>query len=184
MKTDRKERLNQSKVVFFDADKTLWKLESQLEGDDYASKGAFDGRNRTFILSQRDEVTRVEDGTKLVLKESVVETLEKLAKEGVIAGIISDNIYEDVEKVSKLLGIWKYFDKAFINIRLWQGTADKNLMIKEVIDDQKFSTPPYILLVDDSETYHRQMVSSGNNFLLCPKDSFPKDIILDYFGLK
>lgn len=174
MNIDRKEKTNVSTIVFFDADKTLWQVVSQNEGDDYASRGAFEDKSRTFMLSQEGEVTRLEDRTKLILKDGVIETLEKLTKEGVITGIISDNVYEDVEKVSQLLGIWKYFDKGFINIYLWKGLATKSLMISEILGNQ---ANPNVLLIDDGERYRQQMTDAGYNFILSPKDTFPKDEI-------
>jgi phosphoglycolate phosphatase-like HAD superfamily hydrolase len=181
--TERKETVNQSKIAFFDADKTIWTVVSQSEGDDYASKGAFDGVERTFVLEVEGRVKRLEDGTRLILKEGVTETFEKLAREGIILGIISDNIYEDVQNVCELLGIWEHFDKLFTNIRLWRGPADKALMISEVLSQSANSGSPKILLVDDSERYGAQMAEAGHGFIASPKDTFPKDSILEFFEL-
>lgn len=182
--TERNEKVKLEKIVFFDADNTLWRVVSETDEEDYASKGAFEEKSRTFVLTQNGEVTRMEDGTKLILKEGVVETLERLAKEGVVAGIISDNIYEDVEEVSQLLGIWNYFDKGFVKIRFWKGPADKNLMISEVLSSKESDQKLKVLLVDDGEGYGVQMSESEHNFILSPKDTFPKDSILKFFGIK
>lgn len=181
---DIKERQDQNSIAFFDADKTLWKVISTNPGDDYASKGAFDHIPRTFVLTQKNEVTRLEDKTKFILKDGVIETLEKLSKEGIITGIISDNENVDVEKIATFLGIWKYFDSAFINIRLWKGPANKSLMISETLRTQKNQLYTNITLVDDSERYSEQMIDRGYNFILSPKDTFPKDEIFSYFGIK
>ena len=88
-----------------------------------------------------------------------------------------------MEKVCQLLGIWQYFDAAYINIRLWRGPADKNLMISEIfaIHEQQNVKA---LLVDDSDRYSQQMADAGHGFILSPKDSFPKDAILDFLGFK
>lgn len=127
---ERKEKVKQSRVAFFDADKTLWQVISKDPiQDNWASKGI----TRTFTLEAPNQAVRAEDETRFVLKGGVIDTLQTLAKEGIIVGIISDNIYEDVETVSQLLGIWQYFDKGFVNVRLWKGPADKNLMISEIL---------------------------------------------------
>ncbi|MDP3917840.1 MAG: HAD hydrolase-like protein [Candidatus Woesebacteria bacterium] len=181
---ETKEKTNPTQIAFFDADKTLWQVVSQSKGDDYASKGAFDGISRTFILDQENVVIRLEDETKLILKDGVIETLEKLTKEGVAIGIISDNVYEDVQKVSELLKIWQYFDKAFTNVILWNGPADKALMIFEILNNQPKIEKSKVLLVDDGERYGTQMAQSGHNFILSPKATFPKALILEFFGIK
>lgn len=179
MGIDRKEQLSPTRIAFFDADKTLWRvIPTDPNQDDWASKGA----TRTFILEAPGKVVRVEDGTRFILKEGVEETLQKLAKEGVIAGIISDNENEDVEKVSELLGIWHHFDRGFTNVRLWKGPADKGLMISELMKTKIMTVSPKTLLVDDSARYGEQMAEAGCVFILSPKDTFPKASILGFFG--
>ena len=178
--TERKDKLTPSKIVFFDADKTLWQVFSKdPTQDDWASKG----KTRTFTLMAEGVVVRTEDSTRFTLKNGVDETIHKLNKEGVIVGSISDNDYEDVEKVCQLLGIWQYFDQGFVNVRLWKGPADKIQMISEVLDSNPQTQNSKVLLVDDSERYASQMANSGHNFILSPKDTFPKDIILGFFGI-
>lgn len=174
------EATKHSRIVFFDADKTLW----QTVPDTYASEGKKTGRTRTFQLESPNCATRLEDGAKFILKDNVEEVLRALSKEGVVIGIISDNEYEDVQKVAELFDIWRYFDKGFVNIWLSDGDAPKNAMIDEVITNQKLTAGSNILLVDDAERYAAQMASAGHDFILSPKDSFPKDLILGHFGLK
>jgi hypothetical protein len=181
---ETKNNAGQIKIAFFDADKTLWKVVTKNPGDDYASRGAKLGRDRTFLLGQENEVTRLEDGTKLILKEGVKETLEKLSKEGITAAIISDNIYDDVEVVCQRLGIWKFFDETLTNIWLWNGQADKSLMVKQVVGNLDNSASSKILLVDDGLVYAEQMQRAGYDFIVSPKETFPKDVVLEYFGLK
>lgn len=181
---ERKEKIQPTQIAFFDADKTLWQVKSLTPGDDYASRGYLEGNSRTFLLSAETEVVRLEDGSKFVLKEGVVETFEKLSKEGITIGLISDNIYDDVEEVCKRLGIWEYFDEKFVNIFLSVGTAEKGSMIKKVLDDQEISGRGNILLVDDGQAYLEKMTIAGFNFILSPKDTFPKDSILEFFGVK
>lgn len=178
---DREEKSTSQRVVFFDADKTLWQVISKdPTQDDWASKG----ETRTFVSPEEGVVERIEDETRFVLKEGVEDTLRSLVKEGVIVGIISDNNYEDIEGIIQLVGIWQYFDKGFVNVRLWKGPADKSLMISEILSAQGSIQNPKVLLVDDGERYASQMSESGHNFILSPKDSFPKDSILEFFGIK
>lgn len=110
--------------------------------------------------------------------------MEKLAREGVIVGLISDNIYEDVQTLCQLFGIWEYFDKSFVNVRLWDGDANKGLMISEVLRSQKNKITEKVIFIDDSQKYEAQMTGIGCDFIQSPQGTFPKDAILNFFGLK
>lgn len=177
MAQDRKEKLNPRQLVFLDADKTLWKVESQ-SGDDWASKVP----NPTFVLEDKGVVLRDQDSTRFILKEGVSDCLERLSKEGIGIGIISDNIYKDVMTIAQMLNIWKFFDESLVNIRLWKGPCPKELMITEVLQDNNLQSTK-ILMVDDKD-YSEAMAVAGYHFLLSPKDSFPSSLILEYFKLK
>lgn len=67
MRREKREMEKPSSVVFFDADGTLWQIVSQSDND-YASKGAFEGKNRTIKLTKEGEAVRLEDGARFYLK--------------------------------------------------------------------------------------------------------------------
>lgn len=166
------------KIIFLDADKTLWKLISKRK-DDWVSFF----KNPTLVLEKKETVIRKEDGVKFVLKDEVKECLAKLKKSGVGIGLISDNEYEDVMKVVDFMGIKGFLEEKLINIRLWVGSVDKALMVSEVLGKLGKNKPSTVLVVDDKD-YSKQMAKSGFSFLRSPKDSFPKATILEFFGIK
>lgn len=174
------EKTKWSRIVFFDADKTIW----QTVPSTYASEGYKKGISRTFSLNLEGQVVRKEDGAAFILKEGVIETFQKLSKEGIGIGMISDNILEDVQKVAELFGIWKLFDSKLINIRLWDGDSEKGLMIHEVFASQALDHSTQVLLVDDNPVFASQMEKTGYSFIQSPMDAFPKDLILAFFGIK
>ncbi|HLE49410.1 MAG TPA: HAD family hydrolase [Patescibacteria group bacterium] len=176
---ENREHLIPKNIVFFDADKTLWQVITTDGSDDWSSKV----KNATFLLDDGNTVTRKENGTKFVLKDEVKECLEKLSKEGIGIGLISDNEPEDVKKITDLFGISEFFDSKLINVSLWEGPCPKEVMITEVVEKIGSENFSRVLLVDDKD-YSEAMKNSGYSFIQSPKDSFPKEIVLDYFGLK
>lgn len=176
---ESKEKLKPAQIAFFDADKTLWQVVTLDRSDDWASK--ID--NPTFIQNGENTVIRKENGTKFILKDGVKDCLEKLSKAGIGIGIISDNKLENVATIASLFGISDYFDTKLINISLWKGPCPKEVMVDKVVErlgKDKFSG---ILLVDDKD-YSEVMTKSGYSFILSSKDTFPKDMVLSFFGLK
>lgn len=166
-------------IVFFDADKTLWRVLPQRPGDDWVSKL----KSPKFKLEDNKTVVRKQDGTKFILKDGVKECLAKLSLEGIGVGIVSDNRPEDVAKVAGLFGIWDYFDPTLVNIKLWDGPCPKDQMVTEVIDGFGKDKPSNILLVDDKD-YSKAMRKLGYSFLLSPKNTFPKNLVSDFFRIK
>ena len=126
---ENKEQSISRQVVFFDADKTLWQVVTKDGSDDWASKI----QNATFVKEDENNVVRVENGTKFVLKEGVKECLQKISREGIGLGVVSDNLPEDVIKLADLFGILDFIDSKLVNVSLWEGPCPKEVMIKEVV---------------------------------------------------
>ncbi len=175
---ERKEPLTHNSIAFFDADKTLWKVIPEHEGDDWASKGAEKGLTRTFTLIKPDVVVRTEDNTQFILKEEVKETLLKLSREGIGIGLISDNLHIDVLAICELFNIWDYFNAELVNVKLWDGPCPKDQMITEVFGNNATVNPAKVVLVDD-RNYSEEMTKLGYSFILSPKDTFPKEEIIE-----
>jgi magnesium-dependent phosphatase-1 len=171
-------------IVFLDGDHTLWTVTKDGQySDDYVSSLTKIGIDPGY--TQRDENTVVRsDGVVFTLKAGVREFLQYIHKDGFAVGIISDNIRSDVDALCNLFGIDLYFDKRFVSVILWEGTADKAGMIQSVLDKVKNTSTqqftPRVIMVDDSvKRYQQQITDAGFEFIPSPKDCFPQVEIIN-----
>lgn len=152
-----------NKIFLFDCDETIWTS----TGADYISHVS-----SPFVKISKFVLLRTQDEKIFNLKPEIPELFSDIRQKNYTIGIVSDNRKDIVMNALTLFDICKLVDMDAINVRLWDGHCPKEIMVSEILNNNKFAkiAKNNVYWFDDKD-YSEEAGKIGVNFVKVNKDT-------------